>query len=261
VEIHESGGLGIPIGACTTDGQAFVKVAGSMTCRLPAGDLSNDYTAPTVIAIEADGAMKGDLLATSIATPAAPSAGHIKIYGNTTADNAMMRNSSGNVTHMMQTAACGADSAFTASADTGVFTCTAASTMVTKRVYAIGALLTPSTTLCPLLSGGNGLQASCLNAEYPNDFQAGHVQMTAYLATNNIAAGTLTFDATRNGSAISGAQFSFTSGTSPGVAVISPQVTGSASASDTYGLAFTTSGSYSSGGSFQQVTFQMVLTP
>ena len=48
VEIHESGGLGIPIGACTTDGQAFVKVAGSMTCRLPSADLTNDYTAPWV---------------------------------------------------------------------------------------------------------------------------------------------------------------------------------------------------------------------
>lgn len=55
VGIHESGGLAIPIGACTTDGQAFVKVAGSMTCRLPGGDLSNDYTAPWVTAMH-DGA-------------------------------------------------------------------------------------------------------------------------------------------------------------------------------------------------------------
>lgn len=55
VEIHESGGLGIPIGACTTDGQAFVKVAGSMTCRLPSADLSNDYTAPWVVGMH-DGA-------------------------------------------------------------------------------------------------------------------------------------------------------------------------------------------------------------
>lgn len=55
VGIHESGGLGIPIGACTTDGQAFVKVSGQMTCRLPGGDLSNDYTAPWAIGLH-DGA-------------------------------------------------------------------------------------------------------------------------------------------------------------------------------------------------------------
>lgn len=53
--IDESGGLNIPIGACTADGQAFVKVAGSMTCRLPTADLANDYTAPWVIGMH-DGA-------------------------------------------------------------------------------------------------------------------------------------------------------------------------------------------------------------
>lgn len=55
VAIDESGGLNIPIGACTTDGQAFVKVAGSMTCRLPTVDLANDYTAPWVVGVH-DGA-------------------------------------------------------------------------------------------------------------------------------------------------------------------------------------------------------------
>lgn len=55
IAIDESGGLNIPIGACTADGQAFVKVAGSMTCRLPTVDLANDYTAPWVIGMH-DGA-------------------------------------------------------------------------------------------------------------------------------------------------------------------------------------------------------------
>jgi len=133
----------------------------------------------------------------------------------------------------------------------------------TKMSYSLQLQLSSGTPNTWLLQGGAGLFVSAALIEYPNDFKAGHIQIEWYLRSNVITAGNLAFAASLNGSGIGGSgSGNINSTTTTGVHTIGPAVTGSTSASDTYGLFFTTDGSYAAASPNSVfLTVEVILTP
>lgn len=205
VEIHESGGLGIPIGACTTDGQAFVKVAGQMTCRLPAGDLSNDYTAPWVSAIhETSGPQQLTIAGIPDTAPFLDVMGRDGVHGNTII---------------------GTSSPFLTVAD--------------KLQYFMDVTAIPVTTGW-IGTSDKSTFYSGVPIEYVMTHKVTTIIISYNLITNGIATGGPTIGVTRNGTGLVGCAFSFNSSTATGPFTFSCS-SGSSSAADTYGLQWATS--------------------
>lgn len=137
-----------------------------------------------------------------------------------------------------------------------------AAASATKLRYSLQLQLSASTTNTWLLQGGPGLFTIGAINEVPNDFKASTIQVIWYLRTNTVTAGTLTVQATMNGSALTGPSFTVTSATSTGVHVGTVFSTGSSTSADTYGLRFSTDGSFASTSpSSEFVTVEVVLLP
>lgn len=131
-----------------------------------------------------------------------------------------------------------------------------------KLVYSLQLQLSNNVPNTWLLSGGPGLFANSALIEYPNDFQAGHIQIIWYLRSNVVTAGSLVFSASLNGANIPGTTNTVTSATSATVHVGSVTATGSASSSDTYGIYFSTDSSFASTSPTSVfLTIEVLLTP
>lgn len=132
----------------------------------------------------------------------------------------------------------------------------------TKLIYSLPLLLganTPNTWL----PEGSGSFTNGQVVEYPNDFKAGHMTVKWYLRSNVITAGNLAAAVSLNGTGIGGSGTgNINSVTATGVHTIGPFVTGSTSASDTYGLFFTTDASFAATSpNSAYLTFELILTP
>lgn len=93
------------IGVAGTDYQAPLTACTdyvSLSCVTGATDLGGTNATPTVIGIENEAAMRGDILATSSAAPATPSAGHGRIWFDSTAKTLTAVNDAGGKTHTVQ---------------------------------------------------------------------------------------------------------------------------------------------------------------
>ncbi len=285
----------LPLGACSTDGEAVIRDAtGAVSCKLPAGDLGNDYTAPSVIGIH-DGAgvdwttsgvvgfvagqfveaVGGNKITTntvnfsglsgSLACGQLPAltGGNVISGGGTCATYAtgLLDGSSVNWTTTGQTWTAGQVMVATAS---GTHIGTDAYSSVSVAASKIH-LCFSSTTL--LLGTFNAAQAcndqSFLTPplEWPIDFTATKVAVKWYLQLNSTNGTTQVLcQVTRNGTAISATGITISIGTTLGIYNTSAS-TGSSSANDTYGEECTVSGTggpYSSG---VVITSNVVLTP
>jgi hypothetical protein len=144
----------------------------------------------------------------------------------------------------------------------GVATSTVVSASVTKLSFSLQLQLGSSIPNTWLLQGGAGLFSNGALIEYPNDFAAGHITINWYLRSNVVTAGTLTAFASRNGTAVTGSGISVSPTTTATVHVGTPLATGSTSASDTYGIGFSTSGTYAAASPTSVfLTFEVILTP
>jgi len=144
----------------------------------------------------------------------------------------------------------------------GVATSTVVSAAVTKLSFSLQLQLGSSIPNTWLLQGGPGLFSNGALIEYPNDFAAGHIQVIWYLRSNVVTAGTLTAFASRNGTAVTGSGISVSPTTTATVHVGTPLATGSTSATDTYGIGFSTSGTYAAASPTSVfLTFEVILTP
>jgi hypothetical protein len=83
------------------------------------GDLGGTYPNPTVVQVENDTVMVGDLLATNTAAPSSPAAGKTRIYVDSTSKNIAAKNDAGTVNHAVQTVAATASQWIRAIADDG----------------------------------------------------------------------------------------------------------------------------------------------
>jgi hypothetical protein len=103
-----------PLTACTD----YV----SVPCQTGSTDIGGTNGTTTVIGIESDAAMRGDVLATEVATPGAPAAGKVRIYAST-AGNVSAIDPSGNINHGIRTQSCGASQYVTGVNVSGVEGC------------------------------------------------------------------------------------------------------------------------------------------
>ena len=224
VGITESGGASLPIGACSVDGEALVRVSGSVVCRLPNGDLSNNYTAPTVVALHDGG---GSRHATS---------------GTWNINQMLATDGSGNVV------AVGPDSMVTKIPYYLHIPSLQAGDEVNR--YLATSMSTQE------LSGGV--------VEYPAGFVAGHITAIMNITASSGTAASMDCFSTINGSGIAGTDFNFTPGvTGTGVTTNALLPTGSVSANDTYGEECIYNGTFGGGpfGATIAFTLELVLLP
>ena len=96
----------------------------SLACVTGATDLGGTNATPTVTGIETAATMRGTIVATEVATPAAPAAGKITCWAGNFSDNWMCEANSGAITHGTQDFTCGANTWASSETANGTVTCT-----------------------------------------------------------------------------------------------------------------------------------------
>jgi hypothetical protein len=199
-------GTSLSTGACSTNGEAVIRDGtGALSCVLPSTDLSNDWTAPWVVALhETSGPTQLPFGAIPASTP----------------DATVIIRPAGSASLV------GIDSNALSVAD--------------KFAYFINITLGISGGWIATSSSSSVLGSTAV--EYPTTHIAKTATLCVNLIANGIATGNPILNMTRNGSGIGGGSaINFSSTTTPGVYCTSAVSTGSSTGTDTYGVQETNS--------------------
>ncbi len=173
----------------------------------PTTDLSGAWPGSNVVAIEADAAMKGDLLVTNIAAPSTPGAGTARIYVDSSSANIAVKNAAGTVNHGMQTTTCATGKFFTQAAADGTFVCTEPAIpryMSSYYVTLSAAQLFVGSSTPQYLPFGTSSSLSSDLVEGPVPFAATGARLMANVLSNTITGGAaIQFDVGLDGLGVS----------------------------------------------------------
>lgn len=177
-------------GALTCTQPSFANLSGSQACAQRPAEVG-DVTSPagscttTLANIPNDTPMAGDLLATLVAAPAAPAAGHLRLYGDSATLNFAAQTSGGIVNHGIQTVSCSGSQWVSAVGNSGNSTCTQPAFTDVSGSWSCAQ--SPASTGDVTKASGS---CATVVANLPNDVvQAGDILVTNSVAPSTPAAG------------------------------------------------------------------------